>query len=264
VKKGGSVGMNFLKLPKRTIGKRKFGLTSIIDLGISTGELKNNLQDYHSLIDIAKIGIGSAYVSPNLSEKLKIYKEYGIKTYCGGTLFEKAYMQNKVDDYLNSLKALGIQWVEVSNGTFPISLEERCKIISNIKKDFHVLAEVGSKDTEAEMKLFEWKHEINQLLDAGSEYVITEGRDSGTSGIYESNGSIKTNFISELVKGIDVNSIIFEAPTAQQQMYFINELGTNVNLGNVKIHDVLQLEAQRLGLRSETLFLEEEACKLLL
>ena len=42
--------MNFLKLPKRTIGKRKFGLTSIIDLGISTGELKNILQDYHLIV----------------------------------------------------------------------------------------------------------------------------------------------------------------------------------------------------------------------
>jgi phosphosulfolactate synthase len=256
--------MNFLKLPKRTVGKRKFGLTSIIDLGISTGELKNILKDYHSLIDIAKIGIGSAYVTPNFSDKIKIYKEYGIKIYCGGTLFEKAYMQNKVDDYLNSLKALGIQWVEVSNGTFPISLDERCRIISNIKNDFHVLAEVGSKDTEAEMTLYDWKHEINQLLNAGSDYVITEGRDSGTSGIYDKNGSIKNNLICELVRDIDVNAIIFEAPTAQQQMYFINALGTNVNLGNVKIQDVLQLEAQRIGLRSETLFLEEDECKLLL
>ena len=42
------------------------------------------------------------------------------------------------------------------------------------------------------------------------------------------------------------------------------KLGTNVNLGNVKFSDVLQLEAQRLGLRSETLFMEEDECKLLL
>ena len=40
--------------------------------------------------------------------------------------------------------------------------------------------------------------EINQLFAAGSEYVITEGRDSGTSGTYEKDGSIKTNFICAL------------------------------------------------------------------
>lgn len=254
--------MDFLKLPKRTPLNRKFGLTSIIDLGISLGELKNILQDYHEFIDIAKIGIGTAYISPNLIEKIQLYKEYGIKVYCGGTLFEKAYMQNKVAEYLQCLTSLGIQWVEISNGTFPISLQERCHIISNIKHDFHVLAEVGSKDTESNMSIPAWKNEISQLLEAGSDYVITEGRDSGTSGIYQKNGTIKTNLISELIKGMDVNRIIFEAPNAKQQMYFINEMGSNVNLGNVKIHDILQLEAQRQGLRSETFFLEEDGCKL--
>ena len=106
--------MDFLTLPKRTTGDREFGLTSIIDLGISIGELKNILEDYHSFIDIAKMGIGSAYVTPNLKEKIQLYKEYGIKTYCGGTLFEKSYMQKKVDEYLKCLKTLGIQWLEIS------------------------------------------------------------------------------------------------------------------------------------------------------
>lgn len=254
--------MDFLTLPKRTTGDRKFGLTSIIDLGISVRDLKNILEDYHSFIDIAKMGIGSAYVTPNLKEKIQLYKEYGIKTYCGGTLFEKAYMQKKVDEYLKCLKTLGFQWLEISNGTFPISLEERCQLIAKVKMDFHVLAEVGSKDTEETMTLSDWKDEIHKLLEVGSSYVITEGRDSGTSGIYQKNGDVKENFIRELVNGVDVNRIIFEAPTPQQQMYFINEMGTNVNLGNVKIHEVLQLEAQRCGLRSETLYLEEDACKL--
>jgi phosphosulfolactate synthase len=46
-------------------------------------------------------------------------------------------------------------------------------------------------------------------------------------------------------------------------MYFIKEIGPNVNLGNVKINDVLMLEAQRCGLRSETFYLEEHECNLL-
>jgi phosphosulfolactate synthase len=254
--------MDFLALPKRTVGNREFGLTSIIDLGISLGELKSILHDYHPFIDIAKIGIGSAYITPNLKEKIQLYNEYGIKIYCGGTLFEKTYMQNKVDEYLKWLKDLGIQWVEISNGTFHISLEERCEIISKACTDFHVLAEVGSKDTDENMTISEWKNEMVQLLEAGSSYVITEGRDSGTSGIYKKNGSVKANLVSELINGLDVKKIIFEAPTAKQQMFFINEIGTNVNLGNVKIQDVLQLEVQRYGLRSETFYLEEVGCKL--
>ncbi|MCQ6277193.1 phosphosulfolactate synthase [Bacillus sp. V3B] len=249
--------MDFLEIPKRTTGKRTYGLTSIIDLGTSIGELKNILDDYHPVIDIAKIGIGSAYVTPNLKEKVDLYKGFQIEPYCGGTLFEKCYQQRKVTEYLKFLCNLGIEWVEISNGTLNISLYERLKLISEIKKDFHIIAEVGSKDSDQEMPISEWKEEIRLLLEAGSEYVITEGRDSGTSGIYQKNGNIKSDLISELVKDIDSQKIIFEAPTAKHQMYFINEIGTNVNLGNVKLRDVLLLEAQRCGLRSETFYLEE-------
>lgn len=254
--------MNFLEIPTRTKTKRTYGLTSIIDLGISTGELINVLEDYHQVFDIAKIGMGSAYVTPNLKQKVDIYKEFQIKPYCGGTLFEKCYLQGKIKEYLTVLQDLGIEWVEISNGTVDISLSKRLQLISEIKKDFHVIAEVGSKDPNEEMSISQWKEEINLLLEAGSEYVITEGRDSGTSGIYQNNGDLKSNLISGLLQDIDSKKLIFEAPTAKHQMYFINEIGPNVNLGNVKLKDVLTLEAQRCGLRSETFYLEESKKKL--
>lgn len=141
-------------------------------------------------------------------------------------------------------------------------MQERLDLISRIKKDFRVIAEVGSKESSQEMAVSQWKDEMKQLLEAGCQYVITEGRDSGTAGIYEKNGNIKCNLISELIQDIDSKKIIFEAPTPKHQMYFIKEIGANVNLGNVKINDVLVLEAQRRGLRSETFYLEDSECKL--
>jgi phosphosulfolactate synthase len=249
--------MSFLSIPERTSGIRTYGLTSVIDFGTPIGELKNILSDYGSIIDIAKIGIGSAYVSPNLKEKVELYKEYHIKTYCGGTLFEKCFYQRKIPEYLSFLQNLGIEWLEISNGTLDIPIKERLQLISQLKDEFHVIAEVGSKDPDKEMSISEWKEEIKIFLDAGCDYVITEGRDSATSGIYEQCGNIKSDLIQELLKDLDSKKIIFEAPTAKHQMYFIKEIGANVNLGNVKLHDVLILEAQRCGLRSETFFLEE-------
>ncbi|PAE33781.1 phosphosulfolactate synthase [Bacillus sp. 7884-1] len=255
--------MDFLILPERTSGNRTYGLTSVIDFGTPIGELKNILSDYGYLIDIAKIGIGSAYVTPNLRKKIELYKEHKIKPYCGGTLFEKCFYQNKIPEYLTHLRDLGIEWIEISNGTLDIPLQERLQMISQIKRDFHVIAEVGSKDSNKEMAISEWKQEITFLLNAGCDYVITEGRDSGTSGIYEKCGTIKLNLIQELLKDIDSKKIIFEAPTPKHQMYFIKEIGPNVNLGNVKLQDVLVLETQRCGLRSETFYLEEDECQLL-
>lgn len=255
--------MDFLSLPKRTFGSRTFGLTSIVDFGTPLGELKNILADYSHIIDIAKLGIGSAYVTPNINKKVKLYQGYNIKPYCGGTLFEKSYFQNKIPEYLSYLRKLGIEWIEVSNGTLEIPLSKRLQIISELKEEFQVIAEVGSKDADKEMSVSQWREEINLLLDAGCQYVITEGRDSGTSGIYQKCGTIKSDLIQELLQDIDPNRIIFEAPSPKHQMYFIKEIGPNVNLGNVKIDDVLILEAQRCGLRSETFFLEDIECNLL-
>lgn len=254
--------MKFLELPERTSGKRTYGLTSVIDFGTPLGELKNILDEYSTMIDIAKLGIGSAYITPNLQRKVDLYKEYQIKPYCGGTLFEKCYYQNKLPEYLAYLRHLGIDWIEISNGTLDISLDKRLDLIEWFKKDFHVIAEVGSKDAKKEMPISEWKNEIQLLLEAGADYVITEGRDSGTSGIYERNGNIKSGLISELLRDINSQKVIFEAPTPKHQMYFINEIGPNVNLGNVKLSDVLVLETQRCGLRFETFYMENYECKL--
>ncbi|AGK52477.1 phosphosulfolactate synthase [Bacillus sp. 1NLA3E] len=255
--------MDFLELPKRTSGERSFGLTSIADFGTPVGELRHILSEYNSLIDIAKIGIGSAYVTPNIQEKVDLYKQYQIKPYCGGTLFEKCYYQNKIPEYVHYLNHLGIEWIEVSNGTLDIPIGKRLSLIKQLKKEFHVIAEVGSKDCEKEIPISKWKEEMVLFLDAGCEYVITEGRDSGTAGIYGKNGDIRDDLIHELIKDIDYKRIIFEAPTSKHQMYFIKQLGANVNLGNVKIQDVLVLEAQRCGLRSETFYMEDREWSLL-
>lgn len=249
--------MDFLHLPKRTSGQRTYGLTSIADFGTPIGELKHILADYSNLIDIAKIGIGTAYVTPNIKEKIELYKQYQVTPYCGGTLFEKCFYQKKIPEYVQFLKTLGIEWIEVSNGTLDISLDERLSLILQLKKEFHVISEVGSKDCSKEVSSTQWKREMSLLLDAGCKYVITEGRESGTSGIYKSNGEVKDDFIHDLVRDFDAKKIIFEAPTAKHQMYFIKQFGANVNLGNVKIQDVVVLEAQRQGLRSETFYMED-------
>lgn len=250
-------------MPKRTTGNRLFGLTSIADFGIPVGQLRHVLEDYHPYIDVAKLGVGSAYVTPNLLEKINLYKQYGIKVYCGGTLFEKCYYQGKLKEYKKILQKLGIEWIEVSNGTLDIPLEDRLDIVSELKADFNVLGEVGSKDQSHELSARSWVFEMNSLLDEGCRFVITEGRDSGTAGIYNSDGEVKKSILKELSKQVDINKIIFEAPTNKQQMFFINMFGPNVNLGNVRIQDVLLLEAERVGLRSETFFLEKKQTPLI-
>ncbi len=250
--------MNLLILPCRTSKNRQYGLTSVADFGISIGELKHILEDYSDFIDFAKLAIGTGYITPKIKEKIQLYKQYRIKPYCGGTLFEKAYFHNQLDDYLFFLQSIDVNWIEISTGVLTIPIEERILIIEKLKKDFHLIGEVGSKDHAKHMSNSEWELEMRELINAGCHYVIAEGRDSGTAGIYNQDGAVKHEIIETISRNIDSKKIIFEAPTAKSQMFFINQFGPNVNLGNVKITDVLQLETQRCGLRAETFFLEEK------
>lgn len=245
-----------LKLPYRTKKFREYGITSVTDFGVPYGELKNILEDYSQFIDFAKLGVGTAYITPNVKEKINLYKEYNITPYCGGTLFEKAYIQDKIDDYLIYLNEINIDWIEVSTGVLSIPIEERIRLVEKLNQNFYVIGEVGSKEITKNEEI-NWEMEMNALIDAGCEYVIAEGRDSGTAGIYQKNGNVKKDILAEIFSNVDHKKIIFEAPNSKSQMFFINLFGPNVNLGNVNIHDVLLLETQRNTLRAETFFLEE-------
>jgi phosphosulfolactate synthase len=241
-----------IKLPKRTQKPRTLGITSLNDTKLTIKEVSGMLDDYSDFIDIAKLGVGVAYVMPRLKDKIKLYKDNGVKVYFGGTLFEKFYSQNKLSDYKKFLVDNGIDIVEISTGTIDIELKERIDIINDFKESFTVIAEVGSKDPNQLMPPSEWIEEINSLIDIGCEYVITEGRDSGTSGIYRPSGELRDGLIHDIIKNTNAEKLIFEAPSTKLQMYFINLLGANVNLGNIAPQDVLILEAQRQSLRSET------------
>lgn len=243
-----------LNLPVREVKDREFGITSINDTRTTLAELSNILSDYSSFIDIAKIGIGVAYVLPKLKEKVELYKEYNVDVYFGGTLFEKYYYQDKLNEYLRFLDKFDIGTIEVSTGTIDIPLEDRLKLVKRLKANFKVICEVGSKDPDNIMPPSQWNEEIKELLNEGARFIITEGRDSGTSGIYRPSGELRTGLISDIIKNTDVNKIIFEAPSNKLQMHFINLVGANVNLGNINPNDVIVLETQRLGLRSETFY----------
>lgn len=245
-----------LTLPVRTKKPRKHGITAITDLGVPCGELSNILENYHSFIDIAKLGIGSAYLEPALKRKLAIYSEYKIPVYFGGTLFEKYVLQGKLDDYLVFLNKLGITWIEVSNGTIAMKPDEISSVIHRLKDTFHVLAEVGSKDESEDLSQDEWRAIAEQFLQAGCSYVVLEGRNTGDSGIYSPDGTLRSQLIENILEGVNPERLIFEAPSTHSQSQLVNLLGSNVNMGNIFLRNLLLVESQRQGLRSETFYIE--------
>src|SRR5437870_454882 len=102
---------------------------------------------------------------------------------------------------------------------------------------------------------------IKEALEAGAEQVICEGRESGDAGMYRPSGEPRTGLIDEIMHEVDSAKLIFEAPRKPQQVWFIERLGPEVNLGNVPPHEVISLETVRVGLRADTLKLFHGAAR---
>ena len=248
------------QLPVRTSKARENGLTMMMDKGLSLRQAEDFLYSNHEHTDIIKLGFGTSIITPNIADKIKLYQNNGMLVYAGGTLFEAFAIRKQLDDYKKYMNHIGLEMVEISDGSMSMNHNIKCDIIADFSKDFKVISEVGSKDASVEISIENWQNWIQNELSAGSWKVITESRESGNVGIWNDDGGIKSELIDKIAKNIIVENIIWEAPKKEQQVWFIKKFGTNVNLGNIAFDEVIPLETLRLGLRGDTfnLFLQNE------
>ena len=99
-----------------------------------------------------------------------------------------------------------------------------------------------------------WITLMNKEIEAGSWKVIAEARESGTVGIYRSSGHAHTVLVDKIMNNVKSENVIWEAPKKSQQVWWIKQVGANVNLGNIAPEEALPLETLRIGLRGDTFF----------
>jgi phosphosulfolactate synthase len=254
------MNFNLTQIPDRSQKPRTNGVTMVMDKGLSLEEAKNFLSVASPHVDILKLGFGTSFVTPNLRQKIELYQAANIPVYFGGTLFEAFLIRNQFDDFLKVINDYGINHVEVSDGSITIPHAEKCGYIEKIAKIATVLSEVGSKDAEHIIPPYKWIELMSAELSAGATYVIAEARESGNVGIYRGTGEVREGLVQEILTQIPAEKIIWEAPQKAQQLYFLELIGCNANLGNLAPHEVISLEAMRVGLRGDTfhLFLDKE------
>ncbi len=254
------MNFNLTQIPERVAKPRTKGITMVMDKGLSIEEAKNFMSISYPHVDIVKLGFGTSYVTPNLREKLEVYRSYDLPVYFGGTLFEAFLIRNQFEDYINVCKEFGIHYMEVSDGSITIPHAEKCGYIEKLTKHGTVLSEVGSKDAAHIIPPYKWIELMRAELEAGSSYVIAEAREAGNVGIYRGSGEVREGLVQEILTQIPEEKIIWEAPQKAQQLYFIELIGCNVNLGNIAPSEMISLEAMRVGLRGDTfhMFLNKE------
>ncbi len=246
------MNFNLTQIPERTAQPRISGLTMVMDKGLSFNQVKDFMSVASPHVDIVKLGFGTAFVTPNLREKIELYQSYNVPLYFGGTLFEAFLIRNQFEDYINVCKDYGIKYIEVSDGSITIPHAEKCGYIEKLTKHVTVLSEVGSKDAAHIIPPYKWIELMRAELEAGSSYVIAEAREAGNVGIYRGSGEVREGLVQEILTQIPAEKIIWEAPQKAQQLYFLELIGCNVNLGNIAPNEIIPLEAMRIGLRGDT------------
>jgi phosphosulfolactate synthase len=241
-------------IPERPAKPRNSGLTMVMDKGLSIREAEDFMSVGSGYTDFVKLGFGTSLITPGVEDKIKVYKKAGAIPYFGGTLFEAFIIRDMFRDFEALLDKMGIGMVEVSDGSYDFDRKKKLDYISELAKRYTVVSEVGSKKKDVVYSPDEWVSMMKDELNAGSVKVIAEARESGTTGIYNEDGSINNKIIDGISKNVKMENVIWEAPLKSQQVWFIKHFGANVNLGNIPPNEIIPLESLRLGLRGDTFF----------
>lgn len=243
---------DFLRTPPRATKPRRSGLTHVLDKASPVPILDAYLAQCAELIDFVKLGWGLGYLDRHIAERTRTCERHGCVLVTGGTFLEIAAQQHRVEEFREWAMAQRISAVEVSNGLNLLDRDDKHKLIATLSADFVVLAETGSKDGRVVTDPAEWAAEMADDLAAGASWVIAEGRESGTVGLYHDDGSIRGSVVDAVVSRIDPAAVIFEAPRKAQQLWLLNRLGPDAGLGNIELAEVASVETLRVGLRADT------------
>ncbi len=242
----------------RTRKPRTSGFTMVIDKCLGVRQTEDLMELASEWIDDIKLTFGTSafYTDDVLRRKNELIRSHGVDVMPGGTFFEVAIWQGRVQEYLKRAKELGFTMIEVSDGTIEVSPDLRREIIQrSLDAGLRVISEVGKKDPDEKIATELMHEEIASDLELGVYKVIVEAREAGKGvGIYDKEGKVKEDEIDAIVSGVrDPNDLVWEAPIKNQQQHLILRFGCNVNLGNVPPEEILALEALRQGLRGDTL-----------
>ncbi|MDB4955254.1 MAG: Phosphosulfolactate synthase [Myxococcales bacterium] len=219
----------------------------LLDRGeVGPATLRDLLKVTSAHADYAKLAWASALVMGpgTVEDKLAVYRDAGITPLFGGTLFEYAFLQNKVEllcDFVRDHKIC----IEISDGIVDVPRPDKLRWIETFAKHVQVFSEVGGKLAS---KKLDWKAAIAEELAAGAYKVVIEGREIGAAG-----GDTSVQFVDMICAAAEPKQLVFEALERKQQVALVQHLGQNVNLGNIPVTELMAVECYRMGLKDRTM-----------
>ncbi|MFB6070146.1 MAG: phosphosulfolactate synthase [Halanaeroarchaeum sp.] len=243
---------------------RETGRTMVIGDGLynvgGTNYVEDMLAFAGAWIDSYKFQRAALAIQPPslIQAKLDLFAENDVLAFPGGNFLEAAYHEGSEREYLEAVHDVGVPGVEVSSTSIDIALEEKVALVeaaTDLGLDVHF--EVGKKASETDGEMLspgEMDEEVAAALDAGAETVILEMEQiDGVREAEDGDRSLEA-IVDDYVGAYGTEHLMFELPLGsyyevmESSWWFIDRIGSDVNLGNVAPAHVLPLEQQRRGL----------------
>ena len=243
--------MSFLDLPERPSKPRRVGVTIIRDEGMTLGQVTDVVTTHGRLFDYVKIKQWQLWYMPTelVAEKVRVYQAADVRALPGGTVFEVAYLQGKLDTALNEAQQIGFQAIELSENFIELSMDEWERVIGGAcAYGLEVLFEYGPKYLAALPSVGDVVTAVHGLLSSGASRVILER--SVLDLIFAQSIEEASAYLKAVASSLPPGSLVFEAEEFVHQVRLLKELGADVNLGpNLSAWDVVnRLEPARCGL----------------
>ncbi|MFW6249223.1 MAG: phosphosulfolactate synthase [Bacteroidota bacterium] len=231
--------------------KSNKGITILEDNGIPLNELKNSLPSIEEFTDYVRLR-PSFFISKETTEdRIRQYKNVGVNPFVSGELFEYAFLNDKLEEYDSFLKHSGTDYIEISDSISYISSDEKADFIDRYTAHYKVFNKIGTKISKARFRNKDWKAYLDNK---GSAFkTIIEGSNAGALQFINFKPEVRQKLISFIEGLADASELIWEAPYKEQQIWLIQHFGSEVNLANINIREVLDLESLRNGADWETM-----------
>jgi phosphosulfolactate synthase len=233
---------------QRTQKPRRTGITMVLIFdAVNNGP--QYIEPFQEIVDRIKLLDTLWHHDLALVEKAVAgYRDMNIDVAMGGTQFEVAKAQDKLQEYISVMRELGINEVEVENHASGATLEEMKDEVKMFKdKGFKVVGEVGKKwwwkdPTRVSRDFISVERTIeqaSQLIEAGADYIYWEGliiRNLIGTQLENLKGQKQ---LLEVAAAIDPEKLIFEVwddrcqPCHPTIAWLVRQFGPNVNLANI-------------------------------
>jgi phosphosulfolactate synthase len=230
--------------------------TCPFDPGYDPVTVEAHLAQSAHLMGTLKISMACWMVADETATRRKIEaaRSRGVPTVAGGGPFETAVAQRALPAYLDLCADVGLSRVECGEGFTEMTLSPEEIVREASARELEVEFELGEKhsgrfsDSETQELIEQGRH----WLDAGAVRLVIEARESAADvGLFSAEGHFDAGQAESFAEAFGLGTVLFEAPNKASQFAMINHFGPDVQLGNVRLEEVLRVEIYRRGLHSD-------------